>query len=227
MQALINATYNHITLHFTEDGWFNATQVAERFGKKPIEWLRLPETVRYIDALCRRLKVGKSHFYRTRRGKYGGGTWMHPKLGIPFARWLDIDFAVWCDEQVEGLLKGSHPHYDWKRHRHQASASCKVLNQMLQMTRQRQGKTCDPHHYSNEARLINWALTGEFGKLDRERLSAGDLDLLAKLETLDSLLIGSGATYPTRKTELEQYAQNQRSHRTPAEQLHDSQNPNH
>ncbi len=26
------------------------------------------------------------------------GTWLHPKLGVIFARWLTPHFAVWCDE---------------------------------------------------------------------------------------------------------------------------------
>ena len=39
--------------------------------------------------------------------KNGGGTWLHPKLAIHFARWLDPRFAVWCDEQIEQILSGS------------------------------------------------------------------------------------------------------------------------
>ena len=41
--------------------------------------------------------------------KHGGnnrGTWLHPKLAVHFARWLDPKFAVWCDEQIEALLNG-------------------------------------------------------------------------------------------------------------------------
>jgi hypothetical protein len=34
----------------------------------------------------------------------GGGTWIHPKLAIDFARWLSSDFAVWCDLQIEKIL---------------------------------------------------------------------------------------------------------------------------
>lgn len=34
----------------------------------------------------------------------GGRTWLHPKLGIHFARWLSPDFAVWCDLQIEKIL---------------------------------------------------------------------------------------------------------------------------
>ena len=37
----------------------------------------------------------------------GGGTWLHPKLAIHFARWLDPKFAVWCDEQIEHIISGS------------------------------------------------------------------------------------------------------------------------
>jgi hypothetical protein len=149
-------------------------------------------------------------FVKAKRGK-NGGTWFHPDLAIHFARWLDIRFSIWCDRQIREILAGSHPHYDWKRLRHEATASYKVMNQILQMTRQRLGKTCAPHHFSNEARLINWALTGEFGKLDREGLNPGDLDLLAKLENLDSVLLGCGASYEDRKKELERFASEQRA----------------
>lgn len=77
-------------------------------------------------------------------------------------------------------------------------------------TRQRIGKTWAPHHFSNEARLINWAMTGGFAKMDQERLDAGDLDLLVKLEGLDTVMLGCGMSYADRKAELERYASEQR-----------------
>jgi hypothetical protein len=45
---------------------------------------------------------------RTKAGspEFGGGTWLHPKLAVVFARWLDIDFAVWCDLHIDALLRG-------------------------------------------------------------------------------------------------------------------------
>ena len=36
----------------------------------------------------------------------GGGSWLHPKLSIKFARWIDVDFEIWCDMQIEKIL---HP----------------------------------------------------------------------------------------------------------------------
>jgi len=140
---------------------------------------------------------------------------MHPRLGVPFARWLNVRFGVWCDDQIYQILTCNHPHYDWKKLRHEATASYKVMGQILQMTRQRLGKPCAPHHFGNEARLINFALTGVFGKVDRDGLSTGELDLLAKLENLDTVLITLDKSYDERKQELEQFASEQRAANVP------------
>jgi hypothetical protein len=37
--------------------------------------------------------------------KNSQGTWIHKKLIISFARWLDVKFAVWCDLTIEEILK--------------------------------------------------------------------------------------------------------------------------
>ena len=66
---MVKSDYSGHLISFNEDGWFNATEVAARFGKRPVEWLLLPESERYISALCEFHKVGKSHFIKTRRGK--------------------------------------------------------------------------------------------------------------------------------------------------------------
>lgn len=45
----------------------------------------------------------------------GGGTWLHPKVAVAFSRWLNVDFAVWCDLQIDALLHGGgtiRQHYD-------------------------------------------------------------------------------------------------------------------
>ncbi len=209
MSDLIEAKYQDLAVHFTDEAWFNATEVAERFGKRPIDWLRLPDTARYLEALCRKSEVGKSHFTLTKKGnskKFTQGTWLHPRLAVAFARWLDVDFAVWCDEQIDQLIRGKHPHYDWKRLRHEATSTYKVMGQILQMTRADQGKETAPHHYMNEARMVNRALTGEWRGLDRESLAVADLDLSAKLEERNIVLLGRGLNNDQRKLLLEQFS---------------------
>lgn len=219
MHDLVKAEYQGFSYSFNGQGWFNATEAAERFGKRVNDWLVLPGTKEYLEALARALQCNSSSLLNIKRGGNQrtntrnsgiGGTWLHPKLAVAFARWLSTEFSIWCDFQIDELIRGKHPHFDWKRSRHQSAASYKVTCQILQMTRERMGKATAPHHYSNEARLINWALTGEFDRVDRNALSTGDLDLLAKLENLDTVLIGSSMSYEARKAELERFARNQR-----------------
>jgi len=138
-------------------------------------------------------------------------------LGVRFAQWLNVDFAVWCDEQIEGFLKGQHPHFDWRRARSQATASFKVMTDVLQMVRQESGKATASRHYVNEVRLVNGVLTGQFSALDRERLSESDLNLLANLEVRNSVLIGRGLPYQDRKLLLSQYVIDMRSASTTLE----------
>lgn len=101
---VIATDYNGTSVAFSGDGWFDATAAAARFGKRPVDWLRLPETKRYVEALA--AARGISERTALVRAKRNSGTWMHPKLAVRFAQWLDVDFAIWCDEQIDHILRG-------------------------------------------------------------------------------------------------------------------------
>lgn len=205
---IIQLDYCSNQISVSREAWFNATEIAAMFGKRPIDWLRLPETERYIEALMKReaVKVGnpkvrKSHFAKTRRGgclSYRG-TWLHPKLAVAFARWCDIDFAVWCDEQITAMLMEQPK---WKSERKEASVGYKVMSEILQIRRKAEGKETKSYHYSNEARLINAALTGKFKPLNREVLSMEQVKMLAALEVKNTVLIAQGKSYNERKANL-------------------------
>lgn len=203
---IIVADYQGFAVSFTDDGWFDATAAAAKYGKRPNDWLALPATKEYLAALDDDLNTGKSgNWVRVTRGKTGG-TWLHPDLAVQFARWLDVRFAIWCDRQIRTLLTGAHPHFDRQRLRHEAAASFKVMTQILQITRESQGKASAPHHFINEAKLVNWAASGKFQALERDDLSGPALDLLAKLEERNAVLIGTGKTYEQRKPVLQAFA---------------------
>ena len=104
--TVVTAEYKGQGYSFRDDGWFNATEAAQRYGKEPAQWQRLPATIEYVEALKRR--YGEITHVETSRARAdrGGGTWLHPKLAVPFARWLDMDFSLWCDEQIDRLLRG-------------------------------------------------------------------------------------------------------------------------
>jgi len=135
--AIVTLDYQGHAIAYQDDGWFNATQAAAKFNKVPHDWMRLPATVEYIDALAR--KYGKFPHLKTKRGATGG-TWLHPRLAVRFAQWLDTDFAVWCDEQIDSLLRGKD---DWRKLRHQAASSFKVANDILKLVREDAGKATE------------------------------------------------------------------------------------
>jgi hypothetical protein len=203
--TIVTLEYKGHPITYQDDGWFNATEAAAKFDKRPNDWLRLPSTDDYIGALCRQLRSEKISLLKVVRGgrHRPDGTWLHPKLAVPFARWLDDDFAVWCDLQIDALIHGS---IDWKLQRHAAAASYKVMTLALTEARQQAGKECATHHYTNEARLVNWALAGKFTGLDRDAMPSGDLDLLAHLEIRNTLMIAQGLLYERRKAELHEQA---------------------
>lgn len=204
-KSIVNADYQGMAVSFGEDGWFNATEAAKHFGKpEPAQWLRLPETEAYVKELCGFLNLEKSQIIKTRRGKHGG-TWLHPKLAVSFARWCDVRFAIWCDMQIDQLLRKEHPHFDWKRGRHRAAVSFSIMMDMLKMTREYQGKETEPHHYINEARMLNGVLSGKYSHRDRESLPKEQLDLIADMEIKNTMLLALGLDYHSRKDSLSNY----------------------
>ncbi|MFK4014894.1 KilA-N domain-containing protein [Cobetia marina] len=133
MTNVIPFDYEGQFIRFNTDGWINATDIAKRFGKEPNDWLVQRDSIRYLAALSKALGKGdllrefniikqldgvryaskakmlrlakKSGLVITKAGSEGG-TWLHPKLAVVFARWLDVDFAVWCDLRIDALMRG-------------------------------------------------------------------------------------------------------------------------
>lgn len=210
MSKLIQANFDGQAMQFNSDGWFNATAAAEKFGKRVQHWFDNQETAAYISKLNNRIS---GDLVIAKRGK-NGGTWLHPKLAVFFARWLDLDFAIWCDEQIDIIIRGTPEQVNWKQTRHQAAVSFNVMCSMLEMSRKHDGKETEAHHYMNEARLVNWAFCGEFVSIDRTQLSASELDLLARLEVQNTMMIARGLDREIRKTLLQEIASEWRENQT-------------
>ena len=77
------------------------------FTKRPNDWLDLPVTQRYAEAITR--KSGNSDFQAVmaKQGspQHGGGTWIHERLILNAARYISIEFELWCDKKVSELLR--------------------------------------------------------------------------------------------------------------------------
>jgi len=85
----------------------NATVMCQAFKRQPNDWRALLGTKRYIEAITRKNGISDNQLVTTRHGnpESGGGTWIDEKLILNLARWLDVDFEVWCDEKIAELLR--------------------------------------------------------------------------------------------------------------------------
>ena len=109
---ILNIAFGETPVSFRADGFLNATAIAKHFGNVAKDYLKTEQTKEYIKALAEYLSNGMKILVEVKQlvivkngaPETGGGTWLHPKLAIHFARWLDPKFAVWCDFQIEKIL---------------------------------------------------------------------------------------------------------------------------
>ena len=118
---ILTKTFHNKPIYFEvigNDTFLNATKTAQQFktskgnSRDLNEWLNSKATKEYIQALKNSdtEKFGNTSLFKVAKGNFSDdrvqGTWLHPKLTIFFARWLSPEFAVWCDVQIEEIIKG-------------------------------------------------------------------------------------------------------------------------
>lgn len=105
--SIITVEYDNTPVFFQTDAFINATAIAKKFNKQPRDYLKTEQTKNYINSIKKILLIDENQLFVVKKGssENGGGTWFHPKLAIDFSRWLCSDFAVWCDAQIENILR--------------------------------------------------------------------------------------------------------------------------
>ena len=81
----------------------NATQMCKAFDKEPKRFFALDSTKRYELAIKER--VGKDVPLILSGNGRGNESFIHEKLTLKLAQWLNIDFELWCDEQIATLIR--------------------------------------------------------------------------------------------------------------------------
>lgn len=212
---VIVEAYKDLVISFTSDAWVNATEAALRFGKNVKEWFKLESTEDYVKALWKMSNENSlpnggnsthleyteiiKHFTRKKRGGYGG-TYIHPNLAVPFARWLSPEFAIWCDFHIKEILLNQHPRQDWFKERQNAAASFQAMCFALKFKAEREGKELENYHYSNEALLINEVLVGKRDSVEWDNIHDKELlKLRNKLMNINSALISAGMGHRERR----------------------------
>jgi hypothetical protein len=123
MNQLVVLNYLSDKIVFTSDGWINATQTAKNFNKVAYEYIRAKSTQEYMQALAEQLNCDTENLRIAKKGgnvnEVEQGTFLHPKLSVDFARWISPKFAIWCDGEIEKLLKSNDKRNDGSLLSHQ------------------------------------------------------------------------------------------------------------
>lgn len=92
-------------------GMWNATQMAKPFGdsKRPSNWINLESTKEYLSILSKDRNLSSDNLVTVVKGGENSGTWIHEKLVIKFAQWLNTRFELWCNEQIEVIIRKGVP----------------------------------------------------------------------------------------------------------------------
>ena len=108
---------NDVLFDTKDDVMVNATQLAKIYGKRPAEYLRLPDTIKLINAITRKYGISENQLVVTSKGgnisdmgkshivDNQQGTWMHRLIVVDFCQWLDIDLKLWCTEKLDELMR--------------------------------------------------------------------------------------------------------------------------
>lgn len=139
----------------------NASEMAIAFNKKPNDFLKLKETENFINLLLERLnnqedsvKYIKSDIVFTKEN----ATFMHRKLALKFAFWLNDEFEIWFFEIVDDILFGNYKKH-WNAHVIQKSSQLKMLELKQKLLLKSPTKDDVHAYFKAEKEFVNARMT--------------------------------------------------------------------
>ncbi len=173
--------------------YFNATELAKYFGKKPVHYLRNEQTQEYLKALSESENLHLKNLVKTKRGGKYAGTWMHHEVALDFAMWLSPTFKVKLLKFIKIKLREAA---QWRVERLEAKTGYKGLSEAVE----RAHNPAKFYHYANQADLLNRVMVGMKSKKYQEiygcrpvdNMSAGELEILTKLQKYSEVLTDQG-----------------------------------
>lgn len=187
----------------TKDGMFNATALLKQWNesageKKEIKkFFENQNTKEFISALIEEENLnGEKSAYLTSRGKYNGGTWMHPILFVKFAMWLNPRFEVKVIKFIyDQMIAYRNEAGDAYRELSVAVAKIVAPNFMASAMRQ-------------TAEAINWCVFNQHETAIRDKHGEeGKMRQLFELERKVASLIDDG--FITKFDDMMEYLRNQ------------------
>ena len=91
--------YRNISPVSFRNGMVNATEMANAFGKRPIDYLKSMSAKKYFHSLAYDKLVDVTQVDNKQ------GTWMCEDLALDFARWLSLEARDWLELRIKGYKK--------------------------------------------------------------------------------------------------------------------------
>lgn len=109
--------YNGVTVTMDQEEFMNLTAMWKAAGspgtQRPNDWFGHDSGRTFIESVAAKLNTTTGCIWKSKRGKYLGGTWAHWQVGLAYAKYLNPEFhqAVntafreWCEERNNPDLK--------------------------------------------------------------------------------------------------------------------------
>lgn len=199
-----------------EDGYLHVTALAKAYesatGKRKDvgNWLVTERAQEYIQRLSDNTGIPVLSLVIQKRGK-NGGTWIHPKLAIPFATWLSVEFEFLVSEIVEQWLKDTTLKTQWTQARLEGKATRRSLTDAIADYIQRHSDELSDNDkrwlYTNASQQVDLIVFGRTAKklaedlaVPRENLrdsfTSDELQLVREVENTTMRLVDRDDLHP-------------------------------
>ena len=103
-------TYKGYAISQETDGYTCLTDMAKAAGKLVADYLKIDSTQAYLQALSTDMNIPLSSLVKVSKGGNGKqGTWAHPDVAIDFAQWCNVNFKIWANRTLRGVIEGVAP----------------------------------------------------------------------------------------------------------------------
>ena len=159
---------------------------------------------------------------RTKRGRYGSGTFAHVDIALDFATWISPEFRLYVFQEYRRLKsdESSRINLDWNEKRLFATINYLIHTDAVKDTMPPQlGKNDQRLRYAQEGDILNLAVFGMTAKQWRDahpgegnlrdNASLAQNLVLSNLESMNAIMLRKGISQRERLLELNEIARQQ------------------
>lgn len=177
-------------------------------SQRPANFIKSAQIKRFVHELSKATKIAS---VKTIKGGIEPGVWGLELVAIRYAAWIEPKFEIQVyNTFVEAKRKKALAEIN----RNTARIEYCPMTDAIKHEREAQGKTIAPHHFSNEADLINRIALGmtsakfrvhhKIGKKEaiRDYLTPEQIYCITELQRANTVFIGMGWDFEQRKATL-------------------------